>query len=162
MNDQSSMFDPPTLPGYDQCHFFAGIGGWSYALRLAGWPDDRPVWTGSCPCQPLSSAGLAKRPCRRTTLLARFLRTHRRVQDLQRSLENRLRARMAGNGSPEYALTWKMHGICRRGRRSVRCGRRGAAHPAKTFLGGPVPRRATTTRRGQTTTQKRTHPAWQR
>jgi len=46
--------------GYDQCHFFAGIGGWSYALRLAGWPDDRPVWTGSCPCQPFSSAGKQK------------------------------------------------------------------------------------------------------
>jgi DNA (cytosine-5)-methyltransferase 1 len=45
------------LRGYAQCHFFAGIGGWSYALRLAGWPDDRPVWTGSCPCQPLSAAG---------------------------------------------------------------------------------------------------------
>ena len=44
------------LAGYTQCHFFAGIGGWSYALRLAGWPDDRPVWTGSCPCQPFSSA----------------------------------------------------------------------------------------------------------
>ena len=44
--------------GYTQCHFFAGIGGWSYALRLAGWPDDRPVWTGSCPCQPFSGAGL--------------------------------------------------------------------------------------------------------
>lgn len=43
--------------GYTQCHFFAGIGGWSYALRLAGWPDDRPVWTGSCPCQPFSQAG---------------------------------------------------------------------------------------------------------
>jgi DNA (cytosine-5)-methyltransferase 1 len=43
--------------GFVQCHFFAGIGGWSYALRLAGWPDDRPVWTGSCPCQPFSSAG---------------------------------------------------------------------------------------------------------
>lgn len=43
--------------GYTQAHFFAGIGGWSYALRLAGWPDDRPVWTGSCPCQPFSSAG---------------------------------------------------------------------------------------------------------
>jgi len=42
---------------YRQCHFFAGIGGWSYALRLAGWPDDRPVWTGSCPCQPFSNAG---------------------------------------------------------------------------------------------------------
>jgi DNA (cytosine-5)-methyltransferase 1 len=45
------------LKGYTQCHFFAGIGGWSYALRLAGWPDDRPVWTGSCPCQPFSMAG---------------------------------------------------------------------------------------------------------
>ena len=46
------------LVGYAQCHFFAGIGGWSYALRLAGWPDYRPVWTGSCPCQPFSGAGL--------------------------------------------------------------------------------------------------------
>lgn len=45
------------LAGYAQCHFFAGIGGWSYALRLAGWPDDRSVWTGSCPCQPFSEAG---------------------------------------------------------------------------------------------------------
>jgi DNA (cytosine-5)-methyltransferase 1 len=44
------------LRGFTQCHFFAGIGGWSYALRLAGWPDDRPVWTGSCPCQKFSGA----------------------------------------------------------------------------------------------------------
>ena len=48
------------LTGYVQCHFFAGIGGWSLALRLAEWPDDRPVWTGSCPCQPLSGAGQRK------------------------------------------------------------------------------------------------------
>lgn len=48
---------PHELSGYTQCHFFAGIGGWSYALRLANWPDDQPVWTGSCPCQPFSSAG---------------------------------------------------------------------------------------------------------
>ena len=48
------------LVGFDQCHFFAGIGGWSYALRLAGWADDRPVWTGSCPCQPFSVAGKGK------------------------------------------------------------------------------------------------------
>lgn len=45
------------LAGFVQCHFFAGIGGWSYALRLAGWPDGRRVWTGSCPCQPFSAAG---------------------------------------------------------------------------------------------------------
>ena len=51
---------PSDLYGFRQCHFFAGIGGWSYALRLAGWPDDRPVWTGSCPCQPFSQAGQGK------------------------------------------------------------------------------------------------------
>lgn len=48
---------PTDLVGYTQCHFFAGIGVWSYSLRCAGWPDDRPVWTGSCPCQPFSAAG---------------------------------------------------------------------------------------------------------
>jgi DNA (cytosine-5)-methyltransferase 1 len=57
--DERSINDvrPSDLAGYVQCHFFAGIGGWAYALRLAGWPDDRPVWTGSCPCQPFSVAG---------------------------------------------------------------------------------------------------------
>jgi DNA (cytosine-5)-methyltransferase 1 len=45
------------LAGYTQVHLFAGIGGWSLALRLAGWDDARPVWTGSCPCQPFSFAG---------------------------------------------------------------------------------------------------------
>jgi DNA (cytosine-5)-methyltransferase 1 len=49
--------NPNDLKGYTQCHFFAGIGVWSLALRNAGWPDDRPVWTGSCPCQPFSAAG---------------------------------------------------------------------------------------------------------
>lgn len=45
------------LSGVRRAHFFAGIGGWDLALRLAGWPEDREVWTGSCPCQPFSSAG---------------------------------------------------------------------------------------------------------
>jgi DNA (cytosine-5)-methyltransferase 1 len=51
---------PLDLRGFAQCHFFAGIAGWSLALRLSGWPDDRPVWTGSCPCQPFSAAGKGK------------------------------------------------------------------------------------------------------
>ena len=57
--DERSIEDvqPDDLKNYTQAHFFAGIGGWSYALRLAGWPDDQPVWTGSCPCQPFSLAG---------------------------------------------------------------------------------------------------------
>lgn len=56
--DERSIVDvrPSDLAGYTQCHFFAGIGVWSYALRHAGWPDDKPVWTGSCPCQPFSRA----------------------------------------------------------------------------------------------------------
>jgi DNA (cytosine-5)-methyltransferase 1 len=43
--------------GYTQCHWFAGIGVWSYAARLAGWPDGRPMWSGSCPCPSFSAAG---------------------------------------------------------------------------------------------------------
>lgn len=60
--DERSIVDvrPDDLRGYTQCHFFAGIAVWSHALRLAGWSDDRPVWTGSCPCQPFSSAGAGK------------------------------------------------------------------------------------------------------
>jgi DNA (cytosine-5)-methyltransferase 1 len=57
--DSRSIEDvsPDDLRDFDQCHFFAGLGGWSYALRLAGWSDDYPIWTGSCPCQSFSAAG---------------------------------------------------------------------------------------------------------
>ena len=57
--DDRSIEDvrPDELIEYTQCHFFAGVGGWPLALQLAGWPNDRPVWTGSCPCQPYSNAG---------------------------------------------------------------------------------------------------------
>lgn len=48
---------PHELTSFAHQHFFAGIGGWALALRIAGWPDSRPVRTGSCPCQPFSSAG---------------------------------------------------------------------------------------------------------
>lgn len=60
--DERSIVDvqPDDLSSYGQCHFFAGIGGWSLALRMAGWPDDSDVWTGSCPCQPFSIAGKRK------------------------------------------------------------------------------------------------------
>jgi DNA (cytosine-5)-methyltransferase 1 len=56
--DERSIADvsPDDVRGFRQCHWFAGIGGWAYALRLAGWGDE-PIWTGSCPCQPFTLAG---------------------------------------------------------------------------------------------------------
>ena len=74
--DERSIVDvrADDLKGYDQCHFFAGIGGWSLGLRLAGWPDDRAVWSGSCPCQPLSSAGQRKGHADRRHLWPAFYR----------------------------------------------------------------------------------------
>lgn len=57
--DERSIKDvqPDDLKGYQQCHFFAGLGGWPYALQLAKVANDNIVWTGSCPCQPFSAAG---------------------------------------------------------------------------------------------------------
>jgi DNA (cytosine-5)-methyltransferase 1 len=59
--DERSIVDvrPEDLKQYKQCHFFAGIGVWAYASEQAGW-GGAPVWTGSCPCQPFSSAGNKK------------------------------------------------------------------------------------------------------
>tara|TARA_R110000744_G_scaffold15463_4_gene43055 strand:+ start:331 stop:1167 length:837 start_codon:yes stop_codon:yes gene_type:complete len=58
VDDRSILdVDANDLLGFNQHHFFAGVGVWSYALRNAGWEDDRPVWTASLPCQPFSIAG---------------------------------------------------------------------------------------------------------
>jgi len=59
--DNRSIEDvrPSDVEGYDRVHFFAGIAVWDYALNQAGW-GNRPVWTGSCPCQPFSAAGKRK------------------------------------------------------------------------------------------------------
>lgn len=56
--DERSISDvqPDDLIRYRQCHFFAGIGGFAYGARLAGMPDDFPIWTGGFPCQDISSA----------------------------------------------------------------------------------------------------------
>jgi DNA (cytosine-5)-methyltransferase 1 len=51
------QLQPDDVRGFGRVHLFAGIAGWDYALRLAGWPTGMPIWTGSCPCQPFSCAG---------------------------------------------------------------------------------------------------------
>jgi DNA (cytosine-5)-methyltransferase 1 len=60
--DNRSIYDvsPDDVKKFTRVGFFAGIGGWDLALQLAGWPADRPVWHGSCPCQPFSVAGKGK------------------------------------------------------------------------------------------------------
>lgn len=59
--DSRSIVDvsPDDIRGYAQVHLFAGLGGWPFAARLAGWPDSRPLWTASLPCQPYSIANVA-------------------------------------------------------------------------------------------------------
>lgn len=80
--DERSIIDvqPSDLAGFTQCHFFAGIGGWSLAARLAGWSDSRELWTGSAPCQPFSVAGQGKAQADDRHLwphLARLIRARR-------------------------------------------------------------------------------------
>src|SRR6266576_2238664 len=58
--DRSDIRELDAINCDGTCHFFAGIGGWPLALKLANWPDSRRVWTASCPCQPLSCAGKRK------------------------------------------------------------------------------------------------------
>lgn len=105
--DTRSIVDvrPDDLTGYTQCHFFAGIGVWSYALRLAGWSDDRPVWTGSPPCLSATQAkslglltsGTYGPPSSISSISAA----------LTSSLGSRLRQRTRSLGSTMYRLTWK-------------------------------------------------------
>lgn len=58
--DERSIADvePADLVGFERVHFFAGVGGWDFALSLADWSG--PAWTGSAPCQPFSEAGRRK------------------------------------------------------------------------------------------------------
>lgn len=93
------------LDGFRQCHFFAGIGVWSYALRLAGWPDDREVWTGSCPVSP--SAPQASGGSQTSGTSGPTGSSSSTSAALQQSLESRLRALTASRGSTMYRLTWK-------------------------------------------------------
>ena len=47
---------PKEIPA-GQVHLFAGIGGFAYAARLAGLPDDFDIWTAGFPCVDISNAG---------------------------------------------------------------------------------------------------------
>ena len=44
--------DDDEFTRHNRAHWFAGIGGWEYALRLAGWPEDRPRRAARPPRHP--------------------------------------------------------------------------------------------------------------
>lgn len=71
------------LRGFDSVHLFAGVSGWPLALRIAGWPDDQPVWTGSCPCQPYSTAGKQKGNADERNLWPEMLRLVRECRPVE-------------------------------------------------------------------------------
>lgn len=97
---------PDDVKGYTQAHFFTGIGGWSLAARLAGWPDTRELWTGSCPCQPFSSAGNQKGEKDERHLWPVWFQLI--AACTPPSLwESKLRQRLEKIGSMECLLTWK-------------------------------------------------------
>lgn len=152
--DERSILDVSAddLRGFTQVHFFAGIGGWSYALRLAGWPDDRPVWTGSPPCQPFSAAGKQKgrddarhlappfyQPGRGCPPRSAVWRTGRQRGCFRKGYKARSRklCRAASMGLDRRSIRSAGSRTLRRwGERFPVCGRRRPAHPPAHLLRG--------------------------
>lgn len=107
--DDRSILDVSArdLNGFTQCHFFAGIGGWSYALRLAGVPDAFPCWTGSPPCQPLVWLAQVAGQTIHVTWLRPFSISSVNA-DLQFYLGNRLQMQLEKiTGLMVYSLNWQ-------------------------------------------------------
>ena len=98
---------PADVEAATQLHCFAGIGVWSYALRLAGWPDAVPIWTGSCPCQPFSRPPAARKAFLMTDTSGPRGSSSSSSAALQSSLASKLRALTEGAGSTLFSLTWK-------------------------------------------------------
>lgn len=128
---------PRNLYGYTQCHFFSGILGWSAALRLAGWPETRSVWTGSCPCQPYSNAG-KKRAMPTTVTSGQISFGSSASAVLSASLVNKWKELFGTVGLMEYRQTWR--------RKITPLGRVYWAHTArerrtsdKGYFGWPIP-----------------------
>ena len=112
------------LMGYTQCHFFSGIGVWSYALRLAGWGDDRQVWTEAAPAH-LSALQVKGEGLQTLVTSGRYGSTSSESATLEQSLVSKLMARLDTAGSTLYQETWK--------RRATPLRRRYWAHTARVL-----------------------------
>ena len=126
---------PDDLRPYRQVHLFAGIGGWGLACRMAGLPDDAPVWTGSCPCQPFSSVGRKQGASDERHLWPQM---YRLARDCQPSVI--FGEQVAGGLGRAWLSAVRLDmvqlGYAFGGRRSAGCGRRCAAHQGAALVGG--------------------------
>lgn len=109
--DERSIEDvrPDDLNGFVQCHFFAGIGIWSLALRMAGWPDGRMTEKYG---REVAHASLSARQAKALGLMTSGTFGPHSTgllsnADLSLLLANRLQARTDCIGSILYRLTWK-------------------------------------------------------
>ncbi len=127
---------PGDLDGYVQCHFFAGIGGWPLALRMAGWDDDRHCWTGSCPCQPFSIAGKGKGKADERHLWPHF---YQLIRERRPSVcfGEQVASKDGVNWFAEVRHEMESSGYAIGGGRSSGCMRRGFAQTATALLGCP-------------------------
>jgi hypothetical protein len=125
------------LHGFERVHFFAGIGGWDYALKLAGWPAGREVWTGSCPCQPFSGAGKMRGEADERHLWPEMRRLIGECRPAT-IFGEQVASKLGANGSMEYSLTWKQWAI---GSREPICALRGSGHRTsdKDYTGWQTP-----------------------
>lgn len=106
--DTRSILDvsPDDLADFTQCHFFAGVGVWSFALRRGGGPTTDPYG------QALALASLSAWQAWVTgwTTSGTYGRTGStlsRSDALRSSLVNRLKQRCDMLGSTLFNLTWK-------------------------------------------------------
>lgn len=104
--DTRSIVDvqPDDYRGFVQCHFFAGIGGWSIALRWGGGPTTDLFGQEVAPADPSQTREKWNGSLTNGTF-GRIGFGSSRSESLQSSLENRLRARL--NGSDLCEVIWK-------------------------------------------------------
>ena len=138
--DERSIVDVrgSDLAGFTQCHFFAGIGVWSHALRSAGWADSRPR-SG----QDLALANPSAQPgavavSMMSAISGRTSSGSSESNALAQSLASRLQARTDLLGSTLFVLTWKAR--VTPSRRSI-CALRASALPmsGSGFSSWPTP-----------------------
>ncbi len=91
------------LQNFTQCHFFAGIGGWPLAFRIAGWPDDL-FGLALAPASHSLRRG-SKKVLPTTGIYGRSFETLSPSENLQLFLESKLRQRLSGSDLCE--VIWK-------------------------------------------------------